>query len=91
MNILNMILVHWNSYGTGHVWFCYFPLFFFIMFLLICFLFRGWRRRSYCWGRPWWGDYYRRDELDASSVLKKRYANGEISKEEYDNMLKDIS
>jgi uncharacterized membrane protein len=39
---------------------------------------------------PWWRDYNRRDELDAISILKKRYANGEISKEEYDKMIKDI-
>jgi uncharacterized membrane protein len=40
---------------------------------------------------PWWRDYNRRDELDAISILKKRYANGEISKEEYDKMIKDIN
>jgi uncharacterized membrane protein len=91
MNIINMILLHWNYYGSDHGWFWYFPVFFFFMFLLMCFLFRGWRRRSYCWGKPWWGDYNRRDESDANSILKIRYAKGEISKEEYDKMLKDIS
>lgn len=90
MNSVNMILSHWNCYGSEYGWFWCFPFFFFFMFLLMVFLFRGWRRRSYYCAWPWWGYYNKGNKSDAINILKKRYAKGDISKEEFDGMIKDI-
>ena len=65
--------------------------FMFFMFIIMCFLFRGWRRRPYsCWW-PGWSDYRYKEKSDVKEILKKRYVKGEISKEEYDGMMKDLS
>ena len=57
------------------------------------------RRNSCCWRRganqtsPWnrdWPDAFFRGRSSTLEILKIRYANGEINKEEYDRMKKDI-
>jgi len=63
----------------------------FIFFRRRGFIFNsGWFRQN--WGRGWFGDYYRtRTSESASDILKKRYARGEIKREEFEKMGKDIS
>jgi putative membrane protein len=59
-----------------------FPLIFLIV--LVLFLFRG-------PGWPMCGGYRRRDrEKTAREVLDRRYARGEISREDYQRMRKDL-
>jgi uncharacterized membrane protein len=66
----------------------FFPFGFLIFILFIFFVFRfafwgwwgwGWRRRGY------YGNYY-----DAKEILRMRYARGEITKEQFDQMMRDI-
>lgn len=57
----------------------------------MCFAFRGWRRRYYSCGWPGWFGHRYSGEPEAKDILKRRYAKGEISKEEYDTMMKEIS
>ena len=91
MKTFGLIFLHWNCMGTEHEWYWYFPFFFFCMIFLMCFLFRGRNRRYYSCGWPgWFGDRYN-DNAEAKDILKKRYAKGEISKEEYDKMISEIS
>ena len=83
--------MHWNWVGTEHEWYWHFPFFFFIMILLMIFLFRSRRRRYYSCSWPGWFGYRYYDKADAKDILKNRYAKGEISKEEYNKMMSEIS
>jgi uncharacterized membrane protein len=66
--------------------FFFFPIGFliFILFLFLIFRFAfwgwgwGWRRRGYY--------YY----SDSKEILRQRYARGEITKEQFDQMMRDI-
>ncbi len=70
------------GYPWGGWWFFPFGLFFFLIFLF--FIFRvafwggGWRRR-------YWYGYG-----DAHEILRQRYARGEITKEQFDQMTRDL-
>lgn len=84
-----MIFNQMEGFGQGKMWFM--P----ILFMAICvILFFGFRRRGI---GPFSSDRMRRrDNHDngnpsAIDILNNRYAKGEISKEEYDRMKKDIS
>ena len=74
----------------GRPWFgwWFFPFGFFFLFIFLFFFFRvafwgwggGWRRRY------WYGYGYG----DAREILRQRYARGEISKEQFDQMRRDL-
>jgi putative membrane protein len=70
-------------------WF-FFPLGFLFVLFIIFIIFFAFRLMWY----PWWGRRYyyggwsRRDE--ASEILRQRYARGEISKDQYDQMMRDL-
>ena len=72
----------------GHPWFgwWFFPFGFFFLFIFLFFIFRvafwggGWRRRY------WYGYGYG----DAREILRQRYARGEITKEQFDQMNRDL-
>lgn len=85
------IFLHWNSFGMEHDCYWPFPLLIFFVIIMMCFLFRRRRRRPYSRWWPGWSvcGYYEKSEAEA--ILKKRYAKGEISKEEYEKMKEDIS
>ena len=71
--------------GFGFLW-AIFGLFF--LFWILRGIFWPWRSRYwYGWGHG----YYRhwRDD-DAVSILKARYARGEINKEQFDQLIRDI-
>ncbi len=71
-------------WGFGWIWIF---LGFFLIFGLLRFAF---------WG-PRWGGYYRHygyggygRENDAYHILRERYARGEITKDQYDAMMRDL-
>ncbi len=72
-------------WGFGWIW-VFFG--FFLIFGLLRFAF---------WGPRWWGGYYRHygyggygRENDAYHILRERYARGEITKDQYDAMMRDL-
>jgi putative membrane protein len=77
-----------------HDYFWYWPMWLFPMFMpifwiaviLICLYFIFGRRTS---ARPWEPGQGREAET-ALDILKKRYAKGEITKEEFEQMKQDI-
>jgi putative membrane protein len=92
-------LVLWGiSLATGHAPFLFFPraypLFFFFPFGFIFFLFFiFFIVRLVFWGGGWWGRGRYRGYYywgDAKEVLRQRYARGEITKEQFDQMNRDL-
>ena len=76
----------YNGYPWGGWWFFPFGFFFFLIFLFFVFrvafwgLWGGWG-----WRRRYWYDYG-----DANEILRRRYARGEITKEQFDQMKRDL-
>lgn len=65
------------------VWFPFGFLFLlFFLFLGVRWFFRPWGRG---WGHPDW-----RYRFDAIEILRRRYARGEVSREEFESMKRDL-
>jgi uncharacterized membrane protein len=90
---------HFESWGEG--WY-YLPSILFLIMILamaLCVVF-FYRRRKFFFDRKWFGhNWNERWITDCCSsttfdspgdILKKRYALGEITKEEYEEMIKNI-
>ena len=74
--------------GTYYWWFPFGWLWIFIIF----FVFFGLFRFAF---RPWGGGYYRHygdygRQNEAYHILRERYARGEITKDQYDAMMRDL-
>jgi len=71
-------------YGyPGYGWWFFFPFGIFFLFIALFFVGRlffwpmGWGRRRYMYG-------------DANEILRRRYARGEITKEQFEQMKRDL-
>lgn len=73
----------WSGHGMG--WWM-FPFGIIIVILIICFLLLG-KRGS----KSSWCGSGQEDAETPLDILKKRYAKGEISKEEFEQMKQDVS
>ncbi len=78
-------------FGWGGMWI--FPIIFMVMGLcVVFFMFMMFRRGGF---RPPWQDSseYRREGRESETaleILKKRYAKGEIAREDYEEMKRDL-
>lgn len=70
--------------GTGFVFFP-FGWFFILLFFLFFWGFRWWGGWGWS-GRPYW--HYPGD--GAKEILRERYARGEIGKDQFDQMMRDL-
>ncbi len=76
-------------------------MFMIMLFIMTAFIFIIYRRRRYIfngkwfrqnWSRDWFTNCYRtKTKETATEILKKRYVQGEISKEEFEQIKRDIS
>jgi len=76
----------------GGYYYNYWPIFpfGFIVFFVVLFLIFGVIRWAF-WGWGWRrGGYYGGYYADPKQILKRRYARGEITKEQFDQMMRDI-
>lgn len=77
------------GYGMGFFWWLL-PFFFFIIFIVMMALFfrRGGMSRMMC---PMCGDHRHHGEgVSAKEILERRYARGEIGREEYQKIKQDL-
>ncbi len=78
----------YNGYPFFGGWF-FFPFgiifFFLFLFLVTRFVFWGWW--GWGWRRRYWYGY---EYGDAHEILRQRYARGEITKEQFDQMTRDL-
>ena len=78
----------YNGYPMWGGWF-FWPIGFIFFFLFIFFigrlLFWGWG--GWGWRRRYWYGY---GYGDAHEILRQRYARGEITKEQFDQMMRDL-
>ena len=81
---------YFSNIGINSHWYYWYPFPFFpLVFIPIIFLFFfGFRWFFWgCWGRSWcYGQY----NDPAMSVLRERYAKGEITKEQLERMTRDL-
>jgi putative membrane protein len=68
----------WYPFGFGWIWI---PLAFFFLFFAL---------RWFFWPRGWgyWGGYWTGD--DAYYILRERFARGEITKDQFEQMSRDL-
>ncbi len=75
-----------TTYYYGGRFLFFFPfgilLFFLIAFIIARLIFRPWRGR---YRREYW-----RHHSEAAEIVKARYARGEITKEQFDQMMRDL-
>ena len=82
--IVLLLLVYFLTFRVG-----YFPgelLVIFVVIFLVLFVVRSiyWRSR-----RKYWREHLRRNE--PIRIIRERYARGEITKEQFDQMLRDLA
>ncbi len=84
-----MILVQMDGFGPGKMWFM--PVICIAIFVVLFLVFRRGGRGPFFSDRKGRIDNPEYGNSSAIDILNNRYAKGEISKEEYDRMKKDIS
>ena len=77
-------------FGCGGMW--GFPMSIFVIILVAVFLIVGWL----CFGGPWRRppgayDHKYKDMETPLQILERRYAKGEITKQEFEQIKKDLS
>jgi putative membrane protein len=88
--VVSPVMMPVRGYYYGDFW-PFFPLgivgffiFLFLIFGVLRWVFWGWGWRR--WGYGGYGGYY----ADPKQILKRRYARGEITKDQFEQMMRDL-
>ena len=89
METLRLLFSQIDGFRPGQMWFM--PLLFIAMFVIMFLIFRRGGRGPFFSDRTRHMNNTDDNNSSAIDIIKNRYAKGEINKEEYDRMKKDIS
>lgn len=89
MGNLIMILIQMMGFGQGKMWFM--PIICIAICVIVFLVFRSSGRGPFSSDRTNRMDNSNKVNSSAIDILNSRYAKGEINKEEYERMKKDIS
>jgi putative membrane protein len=78
------------AWYPGQVFYPWFPFGFFWIWPLFGFFFIFFVAKWFLWGSWGWRSDYRHYGGDAEKILSERYARGEITKEQFEQMRKDL-
>ncbi len=85
--VASLVLLALRGPGSGFVFFPFgFGWIFVFLFFLFFWGFRWWGG----WGRGWYGRPPWRYYDDAHAILRTRYARGEITKDQFEQMMRDL-
>ena len=97
--LLGVFVVPFFYYGSAVGPNCYYPRpYFFFPFGFLIFFFIFFVARGLFWGWGWgwrggyWRGYWRHGGYysEAEEILRQRYAKGEITKDQFDQMMRDL-
>ena len=86
----SLILFALRGSGSSFGFFPFFGFGFGWIFFFLFFLFFWGMRWWGGWGGGWYGRPYWRYRDDAHAILRTRYARGEITKEQFEQMMRDL-
>ena len=89
MENLILLFLKMDRFGSERMWLM--PIFCIAICLIVFLVFRRSGKGPFFFDRTRQKDNLDNDNSSAIDILNNRYAKGEISKEEYDRMKKDIS
>ncbi len=83
--------MYYYNNGFGFPWFMFGWGLICLIIVILIFAFMASRRQHYWHGNYWhWYDHETEEHKEPLDIIKERYAKGEINKEEFERIKKDL-